>query len=386
MSTFDPNFRASTSRSISVFGELDDDLISRVGGEVLRLREDSSQPISVFTNSPGGTLRSLAHLYALLTARAPSGRPPRLITVAIGSAHSAAASLLSLGDYAISYPKSSIHFHGVRFDAVREVTMESASIMAAELQAHNRATAMRLATAGANRLAFHYAVLKRSFGKETEPSESKRSAIECFALRLKERLSATGDVIVDKALKRWRVLQEISKEVLPKVLHSGKEGIEFEAEVLRCIIDFEVSRNSALGPGEVYQIALDYLLLRDYYLKAPRSRIVSEIGQRYPRIFLDNGVEVEQLSVEQSSGSAQKPMTEKLNGRVLPFCFFAESIWQALQEEENPLSPKDAYWLGAVDEVYDSGLPCVREIMERDEVKQSQLPLAESKEAEPKAP
>jgi hypothetical protein len=49
------------------------------------------------------------------------------------------------------------------------------------------------------------------------------------------------------------------------------------------------------------------------------------------------------------------------------------------------LRPSDAYWLGAIDEIYDTALPSLRDIAEGDDEDQETLPL-DSKPLEPKAP
>jgi hypothetical protein len=80
------------------------------------------------------------------------------------------------------------------------------------------------------------------------------------------------------------------------------------------------------------------------------------------------------VSPDEASAEIRDTVTTAFRNSVIPFCYFATAIWNALQHNENSLSPEDAYWLGAVDEVYDSQLPCLREIAES-EVEQSNLPL-----------
>jgi len=60
------------------------------------------------------------HVYERAVGTWAHGKKPRIITVAIGDAKSAAANLLALGDYAVAYPRSSIHFHGLRYPRLEE--------------------------------------------------------------------------------------------------------------------------------------------------------------------------------------------------------------------------------------------------------------------------
>lgn len=286
--TIDPNFRADTNRSICVFGELTDDLVSKLAPEILHLRSLGDAPITVFINSNGGGVRCVEYLRDLLCSETASGKRPRIITVAIGNAGSAAATLLALGDYAITYSKASIYFHGVRYSEVLEVTMESASSMAAQLESKNRATASMLAEAGTMRLAFHYARLKDDFSKIREALKNPElSEIECFAGCLKRHLSAKAKKIVDKAITRWQSLQELS-DVLAQPNASGKIGVEFEATVLHSVIDYEVEKHKshkwALDEKGIYQIASDYLLLRDYDV-GRHVRLIETIFARFSHAF-----------------------------------------------------------------------------------------------------
>lgn len=383
MATIDKNFRADISRSICVFGEFTNELVSQLAPQVLNLRAPGDAPITVFINSNGGAIQCLDYLRGLLLTKGPSGKRPRVITVAVGNARSAAATLLALGDYAIAYPNSSIHFHGVRYSEVEDVTMESASSMAAQLESKNRATAALLAQAGTERLAFHYARFKSKFSEIRKSlGKSGHTDIECFALALKNELSLNGDRIVDRAIERWHWLQELSEKTIAKVKGLGKKGVDFEAAVLRKILIYEVSRNKGtdwcLNRRGVFQIAADYLLLRDYDL-GRHVRLMNTLVERFGFAFFEEA-ELKQMLAAQEQGNATDPanqalVTGRIQQTIKPFCYFASSIWEGLQEDENALSPRDAYWLGAVDEVYDSNLPCLREIAESQDPAQSNLQI-----------
>lgn len=387
----DINFRADAARAIFVSEEFSDALVSKLAPQILLLRRSSILPITVFINSLGGQTQCLDFLYSLLKSQTGEPRKPRIITVAIGNAKSAAANLLALGDYAIAYPKSSIHFHGVRFGEATDVTMESASFMAAHLENTNRVTAAQLARAGTERLAFHYARLKNDFGSIKDSARVPNlSDIECFARRLRDHLSDSGDRIVDKAIERWRSLSRLSDEVFSKV-SSGRNGLDFEAELLKALIDYEVARNKDANPNLgghwVFQIVSDYLLLRDYDL-GDHVKLVRTIGERFRDTFFEEG-DLEKLEEipqnKESQGEAERLVLARMQQVIKPFCFFAASIWQGLQEHENALSPIDAYWLGAVDEVYGSGLPCLRMIAESD-LENLDLPFTSSPPARSPGP
>lgn len=190
-----PDFRANVDRSVSIFGDISDELVSRVAKDIIRFRSSGDAPITVLINSNGGLITCADFIHDLLTAPDPNGKRPRIITVAVGNAKSAAANLLALGDYAICYPNAAIHFHGVRFGEVADVTMESASTIAMQLRNRNRITASRLARAGSERLAFHYARMREGFSAIRKESDNPSlSEVECFAHALRAKLSPNGEI------------------------------------------------------------------------------------------------------------------------------------------------------------------------------------------------
>jgi ATP-dependent protease ClpP protease subunit len=379
----DPNFRPDVNRAVGVFGELTDQTVSELAKEILALRANPA-PITVLINSPGGDPRVVHHLYDLLKTVAPTGRRSRIITVAVGNVASSAANLLSLGDYAIAYPRVTIHFHGLRFPEVEEVTMEFASVLAHQLQLRNQQTALMLAKAGTVRLAFHLARLSHNFPQlRSALSQKDLSDIECLAecLRRGKMLSPDGERIIDKALKRWKYVQELSVEIMPKAAASGKKGLEFGGTVLSHIVKSQVKRCKWKGEHElteeaVNQIISNWMLLREYDMGG-HMRHIQMIAKRFQSSFF-TPEEIKEISAEPRSEAAEGILLNVVNRAIRPFCYFAHCIWLALQEEENPLSARDAFALGVIDEVYDSRLPSLRETMESQPPEQPNLPARSS--------
>ena len=398
MPTVDLNYRPNPDRSVCVFGDIGDELVSRLAPEILRLRHASDAPITVYINSNGGSTRCLDYIHSLLASKGLSAKKGRVITVVVGNAKSAAANLLTLGDYAVAYPTASILFHGVRYGGVDVVTMETAESMANQLHSTNRATAAQLARVGAERLAFHYARLKGEFAevRSSSPKENL-SDIECFAHVLQRHLSPVGKQIVFKAMERWQSLKILSEQVMRKARQAQKSGLKFEAAVLHGVINYEVKRNantdwSLGGKGNgLLRVVSDFTLQRDYDV-GHHTRLVWNLFAKFSSAFF---TEQDIATIKAVVANADKPSgvsdetlnyaNSRIEEVIKPFCYFAASLWQGLQEEENPLRPSDAYWLGAIDEIYDTALPSLRDIAEGDDEDQETLPL-DSKPLEPKAP
>ena len=169
MPTPDPDYRPDPTRAVNVFREFDQELAEKALLTIASFRNASSLPITVYINSPGGSIRVLENIECALRCADQDKRVCRVITVAIGDAGSAAASLLSLGDYAVAYKKSRIHYHGARFSEV-DVTMEDASSVASRLLSLNRRIAHNLAERCVDRLTQRFVRLLPEIAKKKEGS------------------------------------------------------------------------------------------------------------------------------------------------------------------------------------------------------------------------
>jgi ATP-dependent Clp protease protease subunit len=128
-----PEYRENARRSVVIAGEIDDALVESLTAPICRLRSESSDPITVYINSPGGFIQNAEQIRHLLKAPTQEGEVCRTITVATAKADSAAAGLLALGDYAIAYPNARVHCHGARL-ASREITSQRALDLAQSLK------------------------------------------------------------------------------------------------------------------------------------------------------------------------------------------------------------------------------------------------------------
>ena len=293
---------------------------------------------------------------------------PSCKRVVIGVAGSAAATLLALGDYAIAYPEALIHFHGVRLIEAEDLTMEAARDFAAYLRRKNDAIAMRLVESISQRLVLHYDRFREEFGKiqkEQGQPGVELSDVECFICCLKKRISGTAANIVDKSLNRWKDIKELSHTVFSKLNKLQFAGqAEFEAAIIREIVKFEIKRNRGTNwtidtPG-IAKIVEDYTILRDYYT-GEHNRYLDRIVTYFGPTFLKPNEYEEIVKIKDKSEEEQKAwIQEKVAQRIKPFVYFVASLCRYLQEEENPLTARDAYWLGAVDEVFGTKLPCMR--------------------------
>jgi ATP-dependent protease ClpP protease subunit len=380
----DQNFRPNPARSVSVDGILDDVLIAKIAPQILSLRAASTLPIGVYINSPGGSIRCLETLHSVLKTPDADGKRSRIITVVIGEACSAAATLLALGDYALAYPEALIHFHGVRLSEAADITMEDASTLAERLNETNAVTAMRLVRLVVGRLVFHYSRMADQFDKiRSESPDQTLSQVECFALAIKSKLTPVGTRIVSKALERWKAIKTLSDHVFAKLTKlNPADTANYEAGILREIVKFEIRQNKgtrwSLNASGMAKIIEDYSIVRDYHV-GDYQRHLESVIKRFGTAFLTTE-EMGQLPDigKLPADKQQQWFGPKILQRIRPFLYFSVSLCRHFQEQENPLTPPDAYWLGAIDEIQGSGFPCLRAIAEQkpEEGPQAALPMA----------
>ena len=95
-------FRENPSRGVYILGRIDQQQVYRVTPDILRLRAESSDPITVYIDSFGGETLFAEDIRSLLYAPNQDSQVCRIVTVVTNVAASAAADLLALGDYAIA--------------------------------------------------------------------------------------------------------------------------------------------------------------------------------------------------------------------------------------------------------------------------------------------
>lgn len=106
--SYDIYSRLLKDRIIMLSGEIDDDLANGVVGQLLYLDSVNNDPISVYINSPGGSITSGMAIYDTMNFIKSD-----VSTICIGMAASMAAFLLSCGTKGLRYalPNSEVMIH-----------------------------------------------------------------------------------------------------------------------------------------------------------------------------------------------------------------------------------------------------------------------------------
>lgn len=361
------NFRLNPNRAIYITGVINDDLVTRLAPEIIRLHHSARAPISVYIDSPGGLVSSMETILTLL--RAPSQAsfsPCKIITAATVNAESAAADLLSSGDYAIIYPNATVLHHGVRTFDRNPLTLEYTSMLANSLRTGNDRYAMQLARKIEDRFTFRYIFARPGFDavRDTKGNPGLTD-LDCFIEIIGTNLSRRANEVWLKAKDRYgryqalleTVIRHDRKRVGPRTL------AELEAQHLRALITLELKNNRkdqtwTFSEGGVERLVEDFYLLTEYMTNFGSDRL-----RRWCTDFGRWMVPPEMLSqIELIEDEVQRieELVEMVRPMLQPIWSFFVALCHALQEGENRLTATDAYWLGLADEVIGENLMSLR--------------------------
>lgn len=354
-----PSFRPNPARAIYVHGVIDQQMVQRLTPRIVFLQSQSRSPITVYIDSVGGRIESMADLWRLLNTSNQNFDPPcHIITVVTSRAASAAADLLSTGDYAIAYPDSTILYHGSRTFLDREIqfplTAETTSMLSVVLRLTNESTATRLLRKVEGRFMFLFLVSRGKFPEIRAKNQRKMSDTECFLSLIRENLSAPARKLFDTAKGRqgnYDSLLNIAKKA--RKSRGRRRLAVVEANQIKALIDFEVDNNKknkdwTFQKGGLIRVNQDFSLLNEH-LAGSKSERLDKLCTQYGRFSLSktDQEEIDRTSEPAKSGKLirkVRPFFEPLWGFFVAFC-------HALQEGDNNLTATDAYWLGLIDEV-----------------------------------
>jgi ATP-dependent protease ClpP protease subunit len=367
------NFRPNPARAIHVQGFIDQDLFQRLAPEILLLQNQSRDPITIYIDSPGGSAYFMLSLLKLLKAKGQDYEEPcDLITVVTRQAASAAADLLSAGNYALAFPDSRVLYHGGRLAEDRPITAERSSFLAQMLRLTNESHAMDLARAIEFRFIFRFIPSRHSFNDIRQKAQNQdMTDLDCFLVLISENLSEIAKEIIQTAGARYAKYGTLVESVLKKTknLPPNKTPLEVEAAQIKAIIDFEVRSNKhnqgwSFQFGGMHRLTDDFLLFQEYQSIASSDRFKRWCSQYGKFLISEN--ELNEISQSGNDEEKTQKLIEKASPVLLPIWSFFVALCHTLQQGENDfLTASDAYWMGLIDEVIgDEDLPPVRLLYE----------------------
>ena len=385
-------------RSVIIDNTIDDEMVKRLTPQILSLRQENNDPITVGINSLGGSTASLDILLGLLTGPNQDGVTGEIITVATHRAYSAAANFLAFGDYSVALPHSQVLFHDVRFGGMVDVTPEKARDAAKSLQEANDTFALRLASVIIKRLIWIYIDLRPEFEKYTNKYSGiyqrystivsayapkvegyEGPDIASFATTLWSRVSSKNDSLIDNVMERldrWISLSSIAKSAktyrskgsrtpgmldglrhLHKLFSGKADQFEAAEEDLKLLLSLIISSISSKKSGRInFPLVLEDSVREFGVLNSMNAtrhiRYASDLMLRHSHIFFANELngELDAMPEEEKTLLFAKASP---HARILwHFCVL---LCRELFEGEHTLNPNDAQLLGLIDEVSGGG-------------------------------
>jgi len=330
----DADFEPNPDRAIWLEGQLNDALLERLRPEIERLVSYSRKPITVFINSRGGSSEVGEGILRLLRRTTQDDRRvSRIITVAAPKAASAAANLLSAGDFAIACPGSGLMYHGARWPLpVQELTGEWAKI-AQTLPTFHELAAAALARNSVRRFLFILAALRPTFEQHrAEANDPTISDLRCFQAILCGKLSPAGQKVLELAVplcdSHHGLLHEFEKRLRRRrgrtVTDTHLRRLMLHASTA---FEYESNKGEPSWDGGLSRICDGFYFLNAYF---------------------DVGTLCDWVAAQ---AEPQTASTDVEADYVLQFRVFFLALCRALQEGENLLTPVDCVWLGLIDTV-----------------------------------
>ena len=363
MITPNAGYRPNPERAIYITGEINQGMVDLLTPQIISLLSKSRDPITVYIDSPGGNVRLMEALLGLLVSSDQDYGPAcRLITVVTSRAASAAADILSSGDYALAFPHSTILYHGQRLSPQEQpLTFEFTSLLADFLRRRNDKYALELAQKVEDRFMFRFVSCKRSFDSVRQSAPKQMTDLDCFIEMILEKISPNASKVLRNARQRYERYQGLLDSAARKYnseRYKNKRAVEFEAYLLKSIIDFQSKATNQLDAAWTFEsdglstLIDDFFLLFEYLRLSDSERFRRQCS-RWHRFLLDTD-ELEAIDRLPEADRADR-IIELVSPLLKPVWQFFLALCHALQQGENDLVAKDAFWLGLVDEVI--GMP-----------------------------
>jgi ATP-dependent protease ClpP protease subunit len=326
----DAAFRPNPNRSLRIDDRLDEALLKRLMPEIIGLVTRSREPITLFLDSPGGYHHVAEALLRILRWTTGNGQDPcRIITVAAPKAESAAAALLSAGDFAIASHNSKLLYHGGRYPVSQHGLTGEWERAARKLPSFHEAAAAAICRNSVQRFLFIVSAYRPLFAEHRAgKGEPTRTDMDCFLAILREKLSPPAKNILDLAIPLCACQNGLLLH-FQKKLRRGRTVTEAQLQKLMLYtgMDFE----------------LDDANDRDWEEK------LSRIDDHF--YFLNAYFDVGRLRDWFAPASTPNSDTDVEADYFLPFRMFFLALCRALQQGENNITANDALWLGLIDTV-----------------------------------
>jgi ATP-dependent protease ClpP protease subunit len=328
----DADFRPNPARSLRVDDRIDEALLRRLTPEIIALVTSSREPITLFLDSPGGYHHVADALLSILRWTTGNGQDPcRIITVAAPKAESAAAGLLSAGDFAIASHDSKLLYHGSRWPVAEHGLTGEWERAARRLPTLHEQAAAALARNSVQRFLFIVSAFRTLFAEHRAGlGDPTLTDMDCFLAILREKLSPAAKNVLDLAIPLCACQKGLLLHFREK-LRRGRTVTESQLQKAMIYTGMSFEIDNAENP--------------DWEDK------LSGIGDHF--YFLNAYFDVGRLRDWVAAPSTPNTVTDVEADYFLPFRTFFLALCRALQQGENRITAHDAFWLGLIDTLSD---------------------------------
>ena len=342
-------YRENPERCLYIQGEITSELVDKLLPQIQNLRLSSSEPITVYLHSGGGSVLYADMIYDLLTAPNQDNKRCRIITVAPATTGSSATDLLTRGDYAMAYPQAVLHFHGVSRHLDTRVNKEAAEDLAEKLARHNEEYALQLARKVMPRLI----TLCRHIYRVSPDNTTE------LIRKIYRGLSKRNDKLVQESVVLLKRAAEARTYAQAALKYSGQATeMEREKRILLSLIDqvFEARQKEtsnvgwSLRQGGLAEIVDAFNLYWDYET-GRYIGLLEEVMALVADDFLDPGKKAEYESLAGQEAERRKWLQENVQPKLQPLIYYVVSFCRLLKRGEYFFTAQDAFLLGLIDEV-----------------------------------
>jgi Protease subunit of ATP-dependent Clp proteases len=255
--TLSADYTPNPDRAIRIQGEIDKSMLARLEPQIQELTVQSRDPITLLIESSGRNTSVRDQILQLLRSRAPSDEPPcHVITIAITRAYSAAADLLSAGDFAVTAPGCGLLYHATRIPALPSVTASHGILLTYGLNCMDLKSAVNLARRAASRSSFLFSGFRSRFDEvRAETGNRALSDLKCFQVLLRRNLSIEGQRVLDLASIRCGRFRGLLRCFHKKVRTvRGPSAARIEKAMLDASIAFELGTKRRQDLGLRYRV------------------------------------------------------------------------------------------------------------------------------------
>jgi ATP-dependent protease ClpP protease subunit len=384
-------FNADPARGIFITREIDHSLFRELFPQILKLRQ-TDEKICVYIDSPGGRVFFADLIASIIRCPDQKGKQCPLIAVGMAFAGSCAADFLALGDYSIVYPFCRIHYHGTRQQS-DDITLQKIPYLAGSLRSTNEQYALRLAGKMFRRMTF--LIIEIALAKKMQQPQSGSltqgllidvtkmdKEIEGFEKELTVHLaSLNGETqLYDDALSKRKKFGELVESIRASEKCGNGIDVKNQAALFKHLIDLESKANPNTRLTDLLPVIEDdYQQLVDFFFGKYQKDLHAIIAET-DFAFL-SPTEAQKYQTITDRQTQLKFVIDTVSPRLEPLWFLAVSLARTLQEGEFPMTSIEAYWLGLVDEVINSGLPCLRIRTEQMQVMAQKMLEAQQKQS-----